>query len=94
MIKNWTNKSSCIDMDTNMFFDRYEEDVSIRDTIDLMCSQCPVQRECLAVGVTRQEWGVWGGVYLEKGKISKDFNAHKRHDQWFDLWASLTMEIE
>jgi hypothetical protein len=46
----------------------------------------------LAAAVSRQEWGVWGGVYFEKGKISKEFNNHKKEEEWFDIWKSLTME--
>jgi hypothetical protein len=75
-----------------MFFDKYEEDVDLRFAIDSLCEKCPVQRECLANAISRQEWGVWGGVYFEKGKISKEFNSHKSKSHWFDIWSSLTME--
>lgn len=94
MIKNaWTKKASCLDMDTNFFFDKYEESTTIRYGIDKICKTCQVQRECLAIGVSRQEYGVWGGIYLEKGKISKDMNNHKTQNDWFDLWSSVTMEV-
>jgi len=76
-----------------MFFDKYEESNQIKIAVDKICSECPVRRQCLAVGVSRQEWGVWGGIYLEKGKISKDMNSHKKQDEFFDLWLSLTMEV-
>lgn len=94
MIKNsWTKSASCLDIDTNFFFDKYEESTNVRYGIDKMCKSCPVQRDCLAVGVSRQEYGVWGGVYLEKGKISKEMNSHKNQDDWFDLWSNITMEV-
>ena len=32
------------------------------------CSLCPARGACLALGVARDEWGVWGGVLLESGK--------------------------
>jgi len=92
MNKNWQEKARCLDMNTNYFFDMYEEDVDFRSGIDSLCKACPVQRECLAAAVSRQEWGVWGGVYFEKGKISKEFNNHKKEEEWFDIWKSLTME--
>jgi len=94
MSKQWQNRARCLDMNTNYFFDRYEEDIEFRNGIDSLCKSCPVQRECLASGVSRQEWGVWGGVYFEKGKISKEFNNHKKQEEWFDIWKFLTMEVE
>jgi len=94
MSKQWQNRARCLDMNTNYFFDRYEEDIEFRNGIDSLCKSCPAQRECLASGVSRQEWGVWGGVYFEKGKISKEFNNHKKQEEWFDIWKFLTMEVE
>jgi len=91
--KNWTKDSACLNMDSNLFFDKYEEQPSIRDAVDRLCMSCPVQRNCLAVGVSRQEWGVWGGVYLEKGKISKEMNSHKKNNEWFNVLLTATMEI-
>lgn len=93
MLRNsWTEKSKCLSLDTNIFFEKYEEEPDIRPAVDSLCKGCPVQRECLANAVSRQEWGVWGGVYFEKGKISKEFNNHKQQNDWFDIWQSLTME--
>jgi hypothetical protein len=82
----------CINMDTNLFFDKYEEDLQVSNAVDSLCSQCPMQRKCLAYGVSNQEWGVWGGVYLEQGKISKEFNKHKDNDLWFKIWSGATMD--
>jgi len=80
-------------MDSNLFFDRYEESLNVRNAIDNLCMNCPVQRSCLAIGVTRQEWGVWGGVFLENGKISKEMNSHKDNADWFNVLLAATMEI-
>ena len=79
-------------MDTNLFFEKYEDNQDIADGIDNLCAKCPFQRQCLAYGVSNQEWGVWGGVYLEMGKISKEFNKHKNNDSWFKVWSSATMD--
>lgn len=89
---DWKNDSSCLDYDTNIFFDKYEEDVSLRLAIDSLCSQCPVNKMCFAVGVSQKEWGVWGGVYLEGGQISKEFNKHKSKDAWGETWKYLTTD--
>lgn len=91
---DWSKEAKCLNLDTNLFFEKYEEDLSLRNAIDSLCKQCTVQRECIANAVSRQENGVWGGIYFEKGKISKEFNSHKKQDNWFDIWLSASMEQE
>jgi len=54
--------------------------------------QCPVRKTCFANGISGKEWGVWGGVYLEGGEISREFNRHKSKSDWSNVWQSLTME--
>lgn len=88
----WKDQARCLGFDTNLFFDKYEEDESLRPAIDLLCSECPVRKICFAIGISDKSWGVWGGVYLENGDISREFNKHKTKDQWGKTWASLTME--
>jgi hypothetical protein len=82
----------CLNMDTNIFFDKYEEDKKVATFVDSLCIKCPAQRQCLAYAVSNQEWGVWGGVYFEGGKISKEFNVHKTKEDWFEVWSGATME--
>jgi hypothetical protein len=89
---DWKDRASCKDYDTNLFFDKYEEDLDLRPAIDKLCSQCPVARQCFAVGVSQKEWGVWGGIYLEDGSISREFNKHRSKVQWAEKWQSLTMD--
>ena len=79
-------------MDTNLFFDKYEDDTQSRPTVDSMCMACPVAKTCFAVGISGKEWGVWGGVYLEGGDVSREFNNHKTKQNWSETWQSLTME--
>ena len=90
----WKDDSKCLGMDTNLFFDKYEDDHGLAKSVDRLCQGCPVNKECFAWGVSNKEWGVWGGVYLKDGKIDKEFNAHKSKDEWFNTWESLTMEKE
>jgi hypothetical protein len=90
----WKDKGECLGMETNLFFDKYEEDPHMAKAADHICNRCPVQPICFASGVSNKEWGVWGGIYLTDGKISKEFNAHKTKDDWFNTWESLTMETE
>jgi hypothetical protein len=88
----WKDSGLCTGLDTNLYFDLYEEDVSIRPLVDSMCGKCPVAKTCFANGISGKEWGVWGGVYLENGEISKEFSKHRTKVQWGDLWKNLTME--
>lgn len=91
MLHNWEGKK-CEGVDVNLFFDRYEESTQVAKIIDNLCMSCVNQQKCLATGVSNSEWGVWGGVYLEGGKISKTHNKHKDQDAWFDVWVSATTE--
>lgn len=88
----WKDESACLNLDTNLFFDKYEESESLRPGVDSICNKCPVRRICFAVGVSGKEWGVWGGVFLESGEISREFNKHKTKQDWGNTWSSLTME--
>jgi hypothetical protein len=75
-----------------MFFDDYEEKPENRAFVDSICRTCPVAKRCFAVGVSGKEWGVWGGIYLEGGEISREFNNHRSKQEWSLTWQSLTME--
>lgn len=88
----WKDDAKCLGMDTNLFFDKYEEDPNIAKSVDHLCQRCPINKQCFALGVSTKEWGVWGGVYLKDGKIDKEFNEHKTKEDWFITWESLTME--
>ena len=88
----WKDEASCQGYDTNLFFEKYEDDASLRPAVDKICSQCPVAKECFAVGVSQKEWGVWGGIYIENGKISREFNRHRSKEDWANTWQYLTMD--
>jgi hypothetical protein len=88
----WKDDALCLEYDTNLFFDKYEEDELLRPAIDKLCSRCPVSKMCFAVGVSQKEWGIWGGVYLEGGQISKEFSKHKSKIDWANTWQRLTTE--
>ena len=89
---DWKENAQCLNLETNLFFDKYEDEPATRKKIDSVCRSCPVSKKCFAVGVSAKEWGVWGGVYLENGDISREFNNHKTKKDWADSWQSLTME--
>jgi hypothetical protein len=87
----WKDKAACYEYDTNIFFDKYEEEEALRPAVDKLCSTCSVAKTCFAVGVSTKEWGVWGGIYLEGGQISKEFNSHRTSNDWGETWKYLTM---
>lgn len=86
---DWKYDGLCKDYDVNLFFDKYEEDVTLRPAIDKLCSECPVARDCFAVGISQKETGVWGGVYLDRGNISREFGRHRSKKQWAETWQGL-----
>jgi hypothetical protein len=90
----WKDEALCLEYDTNIFFEKYEDNESLRHAVDDLCSKCPINKNCFAVGITGKEYGVWGGVYLEDGKISKEFNKHKTKSDWSNTWQNLTMDSE
>jgi hypothetical protein len=91
---DWKKEGDCLHYDTNLFFDKYEEDLPLRPAIEKMCGGCPVARQCFAVGVSQKEYGVWGGVYLENGKISREFGKHRSKSDWSETWKALTNDRE
>jgi len=88
----WKNQALCLGTDNNAFFDKYEDQEGSRRDVDALCKQCPVKKICFANGISGKEWGVWGGVYLENGEISREYNKHRTKKDWSETWQSLTME--
>ena len=89
---DWKDDAACLGMVTNTFFDEYEENPQDRAFVDSICAECPVRKQCFASAVTNKAWGVWGGIYFENGKISREFNKHRTKEQWAETWKSLTLD--
>jgi hypothetical protein len=83
----WYDLALCRGMDTNLFFDKYESDMSVAKGIDEACMSCPVIKICHDNGVANNDYGVWGGIYLNAGETDKGKNAHKTKDVWKRLKA-------
>ena len=79
---DWWHLAVCRGMDTNLFYEKYEADSNIAKSIDDACFSCPVIKMCYESGVEKDEYGVWGGVYLNAGSIDKTKNLHKSQDAW------------
>jgi hypothetical protein len=78
----WDQFAACNKMDTNWFYDTYETDVHVANQVDQICLNCPVAQTCYEQGVEGREFGVWGGIYLNLGRIDKSTNLHKDKATW------------
>jgi hypothetical protein len=78
----WFDLAICRGMDTNLFFEKYETDVNIAKSIDEACLSCPVAKMCYESGIENNEYGVWGGIYLNAGSVDNSKNTHKTPEIW------------
>jgi hypothetical protein len=85
----WLSDALCAGVDTENYFDNYENDIDVSIEIDRMCLACPVIKECFEYGVSTESWGVWGGIFLIDGKVDNVRNAHKSTD----IWESISSRI-
>lgn len=73
----WYHLSVCQGMTTEYFYDEYESDPVLADTMDGICLSCPVRTMCLGEGMRNKDYGLWGGWFLTAGRIDEQRNAHK-----------------
>ncbi len=74
---SWKARAACKGMDTNLFYDDYENSEVIAKQVDQICLQCPVRDTCLMEAVHDGETGVFGSTYLVRGNYSRQHNKHK-----------------
>lgn len=91
----WIDKAHCANnnVSTVTFFEKYEKgDVKTKEKIVAMCeSVCPVTEQCLSYGMDTKSTGLFGGHYIENGRIvrggrlarkfledNRDANARKK----------------
>lgn len=87
---DWQEFASCRRVRVpDIFFDLYEADSYIAIAADQICNSCPVQKDCYAAGIENEETGVWGGVYLTKGKVDQVRNEHKTETVWLQIERNL-----
>ena len=73
----WYHLSACRNMPINWFYDDYENDKELAKQVDQICMHCPVIKQCYSEGVENKEKGVWGGIYMDLGRLDKQCNEHK-----------------
>jgi hypothetical protein len=81
----WYHLAACKNMPINWFYDNYESNKVHAEQADQICMSCPVATFCLQEGIKNKEFGVWGGVYLNLGRVDKDHNSHKTPEVWKKL---------
>lgn len=59
----WKDKAICLGMDTDLFFDEYENNINeMSKKIDELCKQCPVRKCVLQMGFLEKS-GAFGVEY-------------------------------
>lgn len=72
---NW-ERASCRGLETDMFYShktRLEERGLTLNHLRRICMSCPIQYDCLTIGVAHEPYGFWGGLSEEERK-----NLHAR----------------
>jgi hypothetical protein len=86
----WMSEALCAGTDTEKYFDKYELDQDVAVEVDRMCLSCPVIKECFEQGVKTESYGVWGGVFLNEGKLDNVRNSHKTNIIWNRVFSLIT----
>ena len=56
---------ACLGADPELFWPTTEEALT---EAAALCSRCPARAACARRGAEAREWGVWGGLLLNRGK--------------------------
>lgn len=77
--------------DPDWFFEEYEKNTNVAESIDQMCLSCPVFAICNKEGFEQKRIGVWGAIYWNgNGKPDNARNAHKSPEVWEEIRGRLT----
>jgi len=71
-------RASCRGLETDMFYDHKtgleEKGLSVNH-LRRICMSCPIQRDCLTIGVAHEPFGFWGGLAEDERR-----HLHARKD--------------
>ena len=82
-------RASCRGLDTDMFYDHktgLEEKGLTLNHLRRICMSCPIQYDCLTIGVAHEPFGFWGGLsederkHLHAKKVDSKIITNLRHD--------------
>ena len=78
----WRDGASCAEVDSDLFFPVGVTGPAVGQiaAAKAVCSQCPVQTQCLEFAITtNQEYGVWGGTSEEERRaLRRAWRARQR----------------
>lgn len=64
-------RASCAGLETDLFYDHrtglHEKGLTMQH-LRRICFSCPIQRECLEIGVAHEPYGFWGGLAEDERK--------------------------
>ena len=81
----WQDIALCRGLDTELYYDKYEDSAETARQIDEGCLRCPVFTQCFLAGADN-EFGVWGGVFWNgSGKPDRNKNSHKTPEIWAEI---------
>lgn len=83
--RKWYHLSICHGMKLSYFYEDYEKDAIFARVMDGICLSCPVRELCFQEGTEDNNYGLWGGVFLNNGKIDEVRNEHKSEEVWRQL---------
>ena len=85
MIDDWMDRGSCVGVDDpERYFDKYLKDPEIALQVQKICVLCPVRKECYNYGLQLKCTGVWGGVWLQTGRVVKRIESILSSYYWED----------
>jgi hypothetical protein len=65
-------RASCLGLETDLFYDHRtglsEKGLTLQH-LRRICFSCPIQRECLEIGVAHEPYGFWGGLAEDERKM-------------------------
>lgn len=85
----WQDLALCNGLDTEIFFEYYENSEQAALQADQICLHCPVMKQCGMAGMNN-EAGTWGAIYWNgSGKPDQLKNSHKSQETWKEIWSKL-----
>jgi len=76
----WDARAACRDVDGELFFaeTKTDADKGVTDDAKTVCQRCEVRGHCLQYAlVTRQEFGIWGGMTSDERRGLMRFYARQ-----------------
>jgi hypothetical protein len=85
MLSDWMDSAHCYGSeDPEKFFDKYLSSEDVVREVQALCKTCPVKTQCFNYGTYMKATGVWGGRWLQNGKVVKKIEKILSDYYWTD----------